>query len=229
VLAGFNLIPAFPLDGGRMLRSALWKWKGDLVPATRIASSIGSGFAILLMVLAVLQLFAGNFVGAMWWFLIGAFLRMLAQASYAHVVMSSTLTGEPISNFMNTRPDVVPARISIDEFVQQHVYRRHHGMYPVVQEPDRLAVCVTIEQIRTVPKEEWTRHAVQEIATPCTPENTVGPDMDAAEAVKAMSRNKSTRLMVVERDRLLGIVTLKDLLGFLSAKLKLEGQQPKAA
>jgi Zn-dependent protease/CBS domain-containing protein len=229
VLAGFNLIPAFPLDGGRVLRSALWHWKGDLTQATRTASAVGSSFAVVLMVLGVLQLFTGNFVGAVWWFVIGMFLRSVSQASYQQVLMKSTLEGEPVWRFMRTNPDTVTPEISIEDLVNEHIYRHHHRMFPVVSGSHRLAGCVTTDRVKTVPREEWARHRVAEILTPCSDENTIRPDTDSIKALTMMNRTGNSRLLVVEGDRLLAVVTLRDLLSFLSAKLELEGQQPPQA
>ena len=90
-LAAFNMIPAFPLDGGRVLRSALWRWTGSLTRATEIATRVGAGFGALLMALAVVQLIFGNVVTAMWWFLIGMFLRGAAQSSYRRVAMPNAV------------------------------------------------------------------------------------------------------------------------------------------
>lgn len=225
VIAAFNLIPAFPLDGGRMLRAGLWHWKGDLVRATRTASSVGSGFAILLMVLGMFQLFAGNFVTAVWWFLIGAFLRMIATASYASILMNKALSGEPIRRFMDEHPDVVPPGASVQELVDEHVYRHHHRMIPVVQNQNHLVGCVTTDEIRGVPRDQWSTQPVEHIAKPCSPENAVTPDTDAAEALRLMEKRKRTQLMVVDGDRLLGIVSASDLMEFLSMKLELEGER----
>jgi Zn-dependent protease len=96
ILAVFNLVPAFPLDGGRILRAALWHWKGSLRWATRISSAIGGGFGILLIVLGVYRVLIGDFVGGMWWFLIGLFVRFAAQASYQQVLMREALRGVPV-------------------------------------------------------------------------------------------------------------------------------------
>ncbi len=226
VLAGFNLIPAFPLDGGRVLRSALWHFKGDLKKATRTASAIGSGFGVALMVLGVLQLFTGYFVAAVWWFIIGLFLRSISQQSYQQVLVSSTLTGEPVRRFMKTEPDTVPPYISIEELVNDHIYRHHHSMFPVVAEEGRLAGCVTTEGVKTIPRDEWNRHTVREIASACSPANTITPETDANDALAMMNRTGVSRLMVVVEGKLVGIVTLKDLLGFLTRKLELQGEEP---
>ena len=224
VLAAFNLIPAFPLDGGRVLRSALWYWKGDLRGATRTASAVGGGFGVLLMLLAVWQWFAGNFVGAMWYFLIGLFLRGAAQSSYRQLMIRTALEGEPVRRFMNVHPISVPSHISLEELVNDYVYRYHHKMFPVLNASEKLAGCVTTSQVKAYPRDEWNRHSIQEVLKPCSPDNTVGHDAAAVKALAKMNSSGQSRLMVAEGDRLVGVIALKDLLGLLAAKVDLEGQ-----
>lgn len=223
ILAAFNMIPAFPLDGGRVLRSALWYWKGNLPRATQIASRIGSGFGALLIAFAVLQLFYGNFIGAMWWFLIGMFLRGAAQSSYQQLMVRRGLEGEPIRRFMNTNPITVPLNISVEELVEDYIYKHHFKMFPVVTPSGELAGCVTTSQVKQVPRDSWRRWGVRDILQPCTTENTISPETTALAALSMMNRPGLSRLMVVDGDRLVAIVTLKDLLAFLAVKLDLEG------
>ena len=227
ILAAFNMIPAFPLDGGRVLRSLLWRRGGDLRRATRTASRIGSGFGTGLMILAVFQLFFGGVVSALWWFRIGLFLKSVARSSYQQVLVSSALQGEPVSRFMHQHPDTVTAGMSIAELVNGHMYRYRHRMFPVLADSDRLEGWVTPEQVKGVPREEWDAHTVEEIVQPCTPENTITPDTDSIEALRLMQRSRNSGLMVVEHGRLVAVVSLKDLMDFLAAKLELEGGEPR--
>jgi len=143
ILAGFNIVPAFPLDGGRMLHSILWGLKKNLRWATRISSWIGSGFGILLIVLGVLNLLRGNFIGGMWWFLIGMFLNGAAKSSYQQLITSRALKGEPVKRVMEADPVTVPASISLKELVDDYIYRYHHKMFPVMENQDKLAGCIT--------------------------------------------------------------------------------------
>jgi Zn-dependent protease/CBS domain-containing protein len=224
ILALFNLIPAFPLDGGRVLRSILWwHWKGDLPRATRIASSIGSGFGIVLIAFGVLRLFMGDFISAVWWFLIGMFLRGTSQASYRQVLMRSVLAGEPIQRFMKVDAITVSPDLSVANLVEDYIYRYHHKMFPVVADSNNLLGCVTTNEVKNLSREEWAQHTVREITRPCTEENTAPPETDAQQALLRMTRTGVGRLMVVKENRLIGIISLKDLLGFLSTKLNLEG------
>jgi len=223
VLAVFNMLPAFPLDGGRVLRSALWNWKGDLPRATRIASKIGSGFGIILIMLGIVRLFMADLIGAVWWFLIGMFLRGASQASYQQVLMKTVLTGEAIQRFMKSDPVTVTPDLPVIDLVEDYIYRHHHKMFPVVSDTSSLVGCVTTEEVKSLPRQEWASTTVREILRPCTGENTVSSEIDAQQALSKMTKSGQSQLMVVEQDRLLGIISVKDLLGFLSAKLDMEG------
>ena len=221
LLAAFNLIPAFPLDGGRVLRSLLWGWKNNLKWATRVSSRIGSGFGIFLIVLGVLNVLKGNFIGGMWWFLIGMFLQNAAKGSYQQLLTRSALEGELVSRFMTSELLTVSPRMTVGELVEDYVYRHHFKMFPVVDR-GKLLGCVSTRQVREVPHEEWERTKVGDILTACSGENTIPPDSDALKALSLMSQTGQSRLMVTKDGKLVGIIALKDLLGFLSLKIELE-------
>jgi len=222
ILAIFNLVPAFPLDGGRMLRAALWAWKKNLRSATRIASRIGSGFGLVMMILGVLWVLQGIFIAGMWWFLIGVFLRVTAAASFKQVLLQEALQDQPIRRFMTSQPLTVPPSLSIEQLVQDYIYRHHFKMFPVL-ENSRLLGCITTREVKTVPQEKWSDRTVGELTSPCSADNTVSPDTDAMQVLSLMTQpNASSRFMVVEDQRLIGIISLTDLKEFLSLKLELE-------
>jgi Zn-dependent protease/predicted transcriptional regulator len=220
----FNMVPAFPLDGGRVLRSALWKWKNNLRWATRVTSAIGSGFGIVLIALGVLSFLGGNFIGGVWWFLIGMFLRHAAQMSYRQLIVRQLLEGEPVLRFMHAEPDTVPQDTSISQLVEDHIYRYHHKMFPVV-ENGHLIGCVSTRQVREVPREEWDVRTVGEVMEHCSSENTVPPRADAMRTLSRMNQTGRSRLLVVENNELRGVITLKDLTRFISLKLDMEEQE----
>ncbi|HXH49591.1 MAG TPA: site-2 protease family protein [Terriglobia bacterium] len=222
VLAAFNMIPAFPLDGGRVLRSILWHWKGNIWQATRIASSIGSGFGMVMMIYAIVPLLHGDMISAVWWFLIGMFLRGAAQGSFQQLVVQRMLEGEPVRRFMNTNPITVSPAISLEELVENYIYKYHFKMFPVVNESNELLGCITTKEVKEVPRSEWARNSVQAVMRSYCPEDTVTPDTDAVKALAQMRKSQNSRLMVVEGSRLVAVLTLKDLLNFLSTKLELE-------
>jgi Zn-dependent protease/CBS domain-containing protein len=221
-LAAFNLIPAFPLDGGRVLRSFLWIRRKDLSSATRTASQVGFGFGTLLLTLGVLQVLLGNFVTGMWWFLIGMFLRGASQTSYRELQIRRALEGETVERFMTRDAITVPPDLSLADVVENYVYRHYHDLYPVL-EGSRLLGYISLKELKKVPRGEWSARSVGELLQPCTPDNTIPPDTDAVRALSLMSRSGNSRLLVADGEQLRGVVTLKDLLNFLSIRLDLEG------
>ena len=221
ILAGFNLLPAFPLDGGRVLRSILWGLKRNLRWATRISSQIGSAFSFLLIILAVFQLFQGNFIGAMWWFLIGMFLRGAAKMSYQQLLTRNALEGEPVSRFMRSDPVTVPPSITVQQLVEDYIYKYHFKMFPVI-DSDKLIGCITTKEVKGIPREEWSQKTIGELTAECSPKNTIEPKTDAIKALSIMNQNGASRLMVTQGNRLVGVISLKDLLNFLSLKVELE-------
>jgi Zn-dependent protease len=229
LLAIFNMIPAFPLDGGRVLRALLWQRSGNLVRATRTAAFAGSIFGALLMAGGLLQLFYGNFVGAVWWFLLGMFLRSVSAASYHRVLMQSVLEGEPVRRFMNPNAVTVKPDLTVQDLVDNYIYKYHHKMFPVVTDSQQLVGCVSTEQVKQMPRNEWNRHSLREITQPCSPQNTVTPDTNAANVLSIMSHEGDRGLIVVDNGRVVAFVSPQDLLHFLSAKLELEGQDVKVA
>jgi CBS domain-containing protein len=223
LLVVFNMIPAFPLDGGRVLRSILWAAKGNLRWATKVTSTIGSAFGIVLIGLGLLSIVRGNVLGGFWWVLIGMFLRQAASMSYQQLLLRRALEGEKVSRFMKLDPVTVPPQATVADLVNHFVYRYRHKLFPVT-ENGHLLGCVSTAQIKNLPENEWQQHTVGEIAGRCTAENTVSPETDAIEALAKMNRTGGSRLMVVDRGNLVGILTLKDLMKFMSLKVELEEQ-----
>jgi Zn-dependent protease/CBS domain-containing protein len=223
LLAVFNLIPAFPLDGGRVFRSILWAVTGRLRWSTRVAAAAGSGFGILLILLGVIAFFLGAFVTGVWYLLIGLFVRSAARMSYRQVLIRQALGGEPLTRFMQPNPIVVPPSISVHELVDNYFYQYHHRMFPVAFD-STLVGCVTTRQVRDLPREQWDRYTVQDVLAPCSAENAIPSNTDAMQALALMNRTGNSRLMVVDGDHLVGIVTLEDMLRFLDLKIDLEGK-----
>lgn len=222
VLAVFNLVPAFPLDGGRMLRAVLWHSSGDLRRATLVASRIGSGFGIGLMVLGGLAFIQGSFIAGMWWVLIGAFVRSAATGSYRQLLVRETLSGKRVRELMTSEPVTVGPDTTVEQLLEEYVYRHHHKLLPVVS-GGGLQGCVGIADIKRVPREQRRSVTVSEIAAPCSDSNTVAPDVRVEELLAAMARpGAGSRFMVVEGGRLVGVVSLRDLTEYVKLKLEIE-------
>ncbi|MGD2245278.1 MAG: site-2 protease family protein [Candidatus Aminicenantes bacterium] len=221
ILAGFNILPAFPLDGGRVLRAILWGLRDNIRWATKIASKIGEGFGIALIILGVIDLLFGNFVGGIWMALIGLFLRNASHMSFQQLILRKALEGEPVKRFMASNPVTVSPDISIEDLVEDYVYKHHFKMYPVVED-GQLVGCVTLNQVKSIPKEKREEQTVRDLVMECSENNTISPDEDATKALTAMRKNHTSRLMVADKGRLLGMVSLKDMMEFLSLKIDLE-------
>lgn len=222
----FNMVPAFPLDGGRVLRSILWGISGNLRRATRGASLVGQGFAFFLIALGLLNLFRGDFVGGIWMGLIGLFLNNAARAGYASALLREALTGEPVSRFMTRDPIAAPPWINLREWVEDYVYRYHRKMFPVIGD-GRLEGVISTQALADFPREQWSEHIVAEAMRRDLDALSITPQTDAMHALARMQSTGASRLLVVEDGRLVGIVSLKDLLRFFHLKLELESDNDR--
>lgn len=218
----FNLVPAFPLDGGRVLRSILWGVTGNLRRATHAAALVGQGFAWFLLGWGVLSLFAGDLINGIWLGLIGLFLSNAARSSYQHVLIRQALTGEPVSRFMTRELVTVPPWISLRDWVEDYVYRYHRKTFPVIGD-NGLEGIISTKDLANFPRDRWGEYTVAEAMGRDIDGLSIGPQTDAVHALAQMQSTGSSRLLVVEDGRLVGIVSLKDLLRFLDLKMKLEG------
>ncbi|MBD3676116.1 MAG: site-2 protease family protein [Planctomycetaceae bacterium] len=223
VVVIFNMIPAFPLDGGRVFRAALWHWQNNIRKATRITSNIGSGFGTILIFLGILSLFGGNVIGGIWYALIGMFLRGAAGMSYQQLITRRILEGENIRQFMNDQPVSVSPDVTVADLVENYFYKHHYKMFPVV-EGEELVGCVTFRDVKKVDRSEWGIKHVRDISNECSAENSVNADADAMQVLSQLNRTKASRAMVVENGSLVGLVSLKDLMTFLAMKVELEDE-----
>jgi CBS domain-containing protein len=153
--------------------------------------------------------------------MIGLFLRGAAKSSYQQIVTRDLLSGLTVGRFMTPDPVTVPPDISLQRFVDDYLYRSHHRIYPVVKDGE-LVGCVTAKKLKNIPRQEWPQRHVGEIAAGCEEAAVISPDSEAMAAIDSMNRTGSSRLMVVENGRLVGIVTLKDLSEILALRMELE-------
>lgn len=226
VLAVFNLIPAFPLDGGRVLRALLWRWKGDYVDATRIAAGIGEIFGFLLMGFALLNAFTGNLIGAIWFFLLGMFVRAAAIGNMEQALDRDVLGRRPIKRFMRQPVVGVPPDLPIDSLIDDYFYRYYFKSFPVV-ERERLVGTVDIRDVQAVSPENRAGLIVESVMRDLGREDAVALDATAADAIGLMRRSGRARVYVVDRGRLVGVVSLRDLLNFLDLRMRLDRPRPQ--
>lgn len=221
LLAMFNMVPAFPLDGGRVFRSALWAWKGDIRWATKLATEFGSGFGAVLMVWGGFSLFTGDVVGGLWYGLIGFFLYGAAGQSYQQVLVNRALRGESVRRFMSRDPITVPPDLSVQSWVDAYLYRYLYDLFPVTRD-SKVVGCISSKQIGSLPRTEWDRKSVADVMTPCSPEHGIQAETEAVKALAQMNRTGMSRLLVFEGDRLVGMLVLKDLMKLMAFRMELE-------
>lgn len=224
LVLAFNMIPAFPLDGGRVLRSILWSISGNLRRATYRAAHVGRFFAWMLIAWGVLNFFTGNWLGGIWFILLGLFLSSAAQSGYHQVLVRQALEGEPVRRFMNPDPITIPPNLDLRQWVEDYVYRFHRKMFPVVQNGE-LQGYIETRMLAGIPRSDWELNKVSDVMRCDLDIITIGPDDDALEALRRMQQKNLSRLLVVEGNRLIGIISLKDLLQFFNLKLELEGEE----
>lgn len=218
-LAIFNLLPAFPLDGGRLFRALLWRRSGSPLGATRVAARVGTGFAFVLMGVGLIRILLPDPVGGLWLFVIGLFLRQAARLSYEQELVREALVGKPVRQFMTVGPIAVTSDTSLADFLHEFVYRYHHRLFPV-QDNGRLLGVITTAQLRGVPSAERPLRKVSSATIPLASLPTVTPDTGALQALGRMRETGRSRLLVVDHERLAGIITARDLLDFIA----LEGE-----
>ncbi|MEE4361002.1 MAG: site-2 protease family protein [Pseudomonadales bacterium] len=223
VLALFNLVPGFPLDGGRLLRAYLWQKRGDVVSATRTAARVGQGFGFTLIAAGGLLILTGGAIGGFWWILIGFFIVGAAKSVDAQTQMRATFEGIPVRRFMTQDPVSVSPDLDLQRLVEDYAYRHHFSMFPVV-DGERLVGRVRVRDVRTMPHDVWRQSRVSEIMVPCDETNTVAPDTDTQQALNRMQTLEGGQLLVADGPRLVGILTLRDLVAHLAIRQEIEGR-----
>lgn len=226
-LAGFNLLPGFPLDGGRLFRALLWWWRDDLKEATRIASVGGKALGLLIALFGLLQLFGGNLIGGLWFGVIGWFLMNAAKMSYRQHVLRAGLEGATAGDAMTPDPEVVSPDISVGELVEDHFLRQKHGSYPVVEDGQPVGL-VTLEETGRVPRDRWDATKVREVMIPYDEAVGVRPDEELFEVIRKLGDSPARRVLVVGENReLAGIVTARDVTAWLALRSGGEAPTPE--
>ncbi len=215
ILAIFNLVPAFPLDGGRVLRAALWHFQKDVFRATRIASMMGTGFGLLLIVSGVLALFSPNIVGGFWQILIGFFIISASRGSYNQLIVKSALRDQSVRALMTAQPLTAEVGLSVQQLVDEIMLPRHVSFVPVM-EGEHLLGFVDTALIREIDRENWPTTRLGDILVLSDESNTVSPDTATDELFQKMAANGQRKWLVARNGRLEGVISLSDLLSYLA-------------
>jgi Zn-dependent protease/CBS domain-containing protein len=206
----FNLIPALPLDGGRVLRGALWQIRGDLAWATRIAADVGRGFAYLFIGLGIAMfIFEGSFSGA-WLAFIGWFLLQAATAEARYIATEAALDGLRVRDLMVRNPVTVDGDLTVGRFMDEVARSRRFTTYPVV-DAERPIGLLAFSSVAALPRSEWDTRRVRDAMIPLDRVPLLTEDATAVEALTALSASTSNRGLVVENGHLAGLLSITDL------------------
>ena len=214
LLAAFNLVPGFPLDGGRLLRSAIWKTTGSLARATRIASLSGQGVGWLLVAAGVASLLAGDLAGGIWFAFIGWFLVQAARSSYQELQLQQLLGGVEAEDVMAGDLRRIPPELSLQDAVDDYFMRYDHSAFPV-EEHGRTIGLLTLRGVRRVPREQWPTRRVREAMVPLGDQVVVAPDARMDGVLGKLQDGEANRVLVVQDGEVVGIITPSDLTRWL--------------
>jgi Zn-dependent protease/CBS domain-containing protein len=214
LLAGFNLVPGFPLDGGRLLRAGLWKATGSLARATRVASVSGQGVGWLLVAAGVAWLVAGDLAGGIWFAFIGWFLVQAARSSFQELQLQQLLRGVEAEDVMAADLRRIPPELSLQEAVDDYFMRYDHSGFPV-EEGGRTVGLLTLRGVRRVPREQWPTRRVRDHMVPLGDQVVVAPHARMDGVLGKLQDGETGRVLVVDDGEVVGIITPSDLTRWL--------------
>jgi CBS domain-containing protein len=213
-LAAFNMIPGYPLDGGRVLRAAVWWITGKAARATRIASRVGQGVGFLFILFGLFRFFVGANFGALWLAFIGWFLLDAARGSYVQVEVMSDLRGRNVGDIMERDCETVDGFLSLRDFVDQHLLHSASRCF-AVRQGEHLAGLVTPSEVRKVDRANWEQTSVQSVMRRLSSLRAVSPETPALQALELMARENLNQLVVVAEGKLQGIFSRSQVARFL--------------
>jgi Zn-dependent protease/CBS domain-containing protein len=221
ILGIFNLIPGFPMDGGRILRSAIWNRKKDFFYATRKASGIGSKIGLFFIFFGIFSVF-GRMPGGLWLMLIGWFLYTAAQASYQQATLQQNLSGVKVRDILTRDIVTLPSTTSLEEAVNAFFLKQGYGGYPVMEKGSFLGF-VTLKEIKNIRREEWPTVRISEVTVPHDKKWEASLEDEAMKALELMIREDKGRIAVMDRGVLVGMITRNGIARYLQIKKEMAG------
>lgn len=215
ILAIFNLIPGFPMDGGRVFRAIIWGLTGDQVKATRWASNGGRYFGWFLMALGVLSLFGGGGFSGIWWILIGWFITSLATMSYRQLITDRALRGFKVRDLMRTRFDAISADMTLTVFVDRYLLRSTQQLWPV-EAGERCTGVVSLKDVVELPEEERRSKTVGDVMRQIESVLALSPESGARDAFQQLAGAEDEPLPVIENGRVVGLIQRGDIVKWMS-------------
>jgi Zn-dependent protease/CBS domain-containing protein len=213
-LAVFNLIPGYPLDGGRVLRAILWSVTGNLYKATAIAASVGRAFGFLLLFWGILRIFGGDLSGGIWIAFIGWFLDNAASAQLVLNTSQGLLTGHRVSQAMNPHCAVVPGDLNLQKIVDEHILGEGRHCF-LVNRGEATVGLLTLRRIKEVPRDDWPTTSASQVMLPFEKLKLIDPDTGLWAALLQMDKDGVHQLPVSRNQRVIGMLSREDVLTFL--------------
>jgi CBS domain-containing protein len=213
ILAVFNLLPGFPLDGGRVLRSILWSTTGNLNKATSIAANVGRVFGWAFIAYGIFLFFRSDFFGGIWIAFIGWFLATAANASRRDITLKEQLSGTKVKDIMDTQPGAISPETTVEQLVNYIFRLQRRRAVPVTQSNSVVGI-VTISDVKEVPQDKWAFTSVEKIMTR-NPLYSVSPDDDLSAAITFLTQHDINQVLVLDKGELVGMLTRAEIINHL--------------
>jgi len=220
ILGIFNMLPGYPLDGGRVLRSIIWKATGNLKRSTFIASTVGRIIGFLMIAVGIFFFFTGNFLNGVWFAFIGWFIQSSALSGYRQTIFKIATKGIKVGDIINEDIVTVQKDITVKELVDNYFMKYRIGRFPVIEDikSEKFIGIVSLQDVKVISKEQWPTVKVGNIVKSSTEKEKVKMSMEISDAIKKMSKNKLDHLVIISGNKLKGILTKNDILRFIEIK-----------
>ncbi|MFO7952233.1 MAG: site-2 protease family protein [Bacillota bacterium] len=220
IMAVFNLVPAFPLDGGRLFRSIIWLFGSNILKATRIAVMVGSALSFMAMALGFMIVFFQEDLWGIWLIFLGWMIYQAGQSSYSQLVFKETFSGMKVSELMSRNLQTISPDATLDQLADYFLHYKY-GAFPVVYGSTTHGL-VTLQNLKEVPREKWSHTTVAHILTPLKEVMVTSPDSDAAEVMMKMANQNAGRALVMENNgELVGLLSRTDMMRFMQMHMVL--------
>ena len=223
LLGVFNMLPGYPLDGGRVLRSIIWKVTDNLKKATLIASTTGRVIGFLIIAVGIYFFFTGNFLNGVWLAFIGWFLQSSARMGYRQLVFETSIKGIKVADVMNDDIVLIEKDISLQELKDEYFMRYRFGRFPVVEDlrSKRFIGIISLHDIKSIERQRWPEVRVGDIVKTVTENEKVNMSMEISEAIKKMGKSGLGHLVIMSENKLKGIITKSDVMRFIKLQSEL--------
>ncbi len=215
LLGIFNILPGFPLDGGRILRAIIWHKKKDFDKATQITAGIGRVFGFIVISIGFFEIMAGYFIDGVWLSFIGWFLESAAFAQLQKEKISKYFEGHTVEEAMSKSYGLVPADTTISEFIQNDILIRHRRAF-IVEDKGKNIGLLTIHDIKKIPQDKWETATVTDVMKPLNEVKIVDINYPLEEALKEMNLDGVNQMPVMEENKIVGMLNRESILSFLS-------------